>query len=124
MKRLIFILCLFPFFTNAQLVDTSGINWLETEHDFGNIPFNKPVTHIYKFVNNSKEVAEIVSVEASCGCTEPVWTKTPIMPKDTAVVEATYKANTEGTFKKQVTIYTNRSSFPTNLILKGVVIRP
>ena len=124
MKRLIFILCLLLFFVNAQLVDTSGINWLETDHDFGNISFNKPVTHTYKFVNNSKEVVEIVSVEASCGCTDPVWTKTPIMPKDTAVVEATYKANTEGAFKKQVTIYTNRSSFPTNLILRGVVIRP
>jgi hypothetical protein len=121
--RLIILFLLFPFFSFGQIVDTSGINWIETEHDFGDIPYNIPVSHTYKFVNNSKKNTEIISVEASCGCTEPNWTKNQILPNDTAFVKATFKANAEGTFKKQVTIYTDRNPFPTILILKGQVIK-
>lgn len=109
--------------TNAQIVDTSQIQWTETEWDFGKVTYNVPATHKFTFVNKSKFTTEIISVEASCGCTEPIWTKTPILPGDTAFVQATFNAKSEGVFRKQVTIYTDRQSLPTFLILKGEVIK-
>jgi hypothetical protein len=122
MKKIILLAC-FPFMANAQISDTSGVNWIKTEHDFGQVKFDIPVTHKFKFVNKSKRAIEIVSVEASCGCTQPVWTTSPILPNDTAFVEATFNARTEGVFNKQVSIYTNKSPYPTKLILKGEVIK-
>jgi hypothetical protein len=122
MKKIILLVC-FPFMVNAQINDTSGINWIKTEHEFGQIKFDIPVTHKFKFVNKSKSVVEITSVEASCGCTQPKWTTSPIAPNDTAFVEATFNARTEGVFNKQVSVYTNRSPFPNRLILKGEVIK-
>ena len=121
--RLIILFLLLPFLSFGQIIDTSAVYWIDTEHDFGNIPYNIPVSHTYKFINKSKQVAEIISVEASCGCTQPDWTKSQIQINDTAFVKAIYQANTEGNFKKQVTIYTNLSPFPKILILKGQVIK-
>jgi hypothetical protein len=123
MKKLFFllILCL-PLSVYSQQ-DTSGIKWIETEWDFKQIPFGIPASHTYKFVNNSNGKVSIISVEASCGCTQPTWTQGVINPGDTGTVEATYRANTEGTFRRQITIYTTRSPLPTNLILFGEVIR-
>jgi hypothetical protein len=125
MKKLTTLLLLvLPFLTNAQYVDTSGVEWLKTEHHFGKVTLDSPATYKFKFVNKSKKTAEIISVEASCGCTQPTWTQTMILPGDTAFVEATYNSKVEGVFKKQVTIHTNLSPFPTNLFLMGEVVKP
>jgi hypothetical protein len=121
MKKILFLL-LFPLLSNAQ-VDTSGIKWIDTTHDFGKIPFGIPVSYTYKFINQSSKSTEIISIEASCGCTQPTWTETMIAPGDTAFVKATFKANSEGPFKKSVTVYTDRNPFPTNLILFGEVLK-
>lgn len=122
--RYVFLFFFLPFITNAQVVDTSGIDWLQTEFDFGKVKFDNPATTTFKFVNKSKKPTEIISVEASCGCTQPTWTESMILPGDTAFVKATYNAKTEGPFKKQVTIHTTISPFPTQLILKGEVVKP
>jgi hypothetical protein len=123
MKKLLSILLFFPFLSNAQITDTSGVEWSKTEHDFGKVKFEVPATYKFQFVNKSKKMVEITSVEASCGCTQPKWTMTPVLPNDTAFVEATFNAKVEGPFNKQVIIYTNRSELPTRLILKGEVIK-
>lgn len=121
--KYLFLILFCPFISNAQIIDTSGIHWIQTECDFGVVNYNSPATTTFKFVNKSNTPTEIISVEASCGCTQPTWTENLIMPGDTAFVKATFNAKTVGPFRKQVTIYTTRSSFPTQLILKGEVIK-
>lgn len=121
-KTFLSFLFALPMTINAQVSDTSGIEWIKTTHDFNNIPYNVPATYTFKFVNRSKKVVSITSVEASCGCTQPTWSQNPIQPNDTAFVSATYRANSEGVFNKQVTVYVSTSSYPTFLKLQGTVI--
>lgn len=64
------------------------------------------------------------SVNASCGCTTPSYTKEPIAPGKTGEITATYNALAPGDFTKQVTVITNLSDEQVVLRLKGKVEQP
>lgn len=121
MKLLLIFLLLLTFNVSGQ-IDSAKVKWDETTYDFGRIPLNVPATHQFNFINNYDDSLQIINVEASCGCTQPDWTKEPIGPRKTGFVRATYSAKTPGQFKKQVTIYLSKSPYPINLILQGEVI--
>jgi hypothetical protein len=79
----------------------------EKVYDFGKISQGRPVTHEFYFTNNSSDTLRLDNVQASCGCTTPVWKKDPVLPNNTSKITVGYNAAAEGPFEKTVTIFYN-----------------
>lgn len=107
--------------SNVASVDHSdGLSLKETEFDFGKIPQGKPVTHIFEFTNSGTTPLALDNVQASCGCTTPVWNKDTVAAGQTAVIKVGYNAANEGPFNKSITITWNGDQTK-HLIIKGEV---
>lgn len=100
------------------------IEFSKKSHDFGKInEADGKVTTVFEFKNTGMEPLVISKVRASCGCTSPNWTKTPIAPGQTGTVSATYNpAGRPGKFTKTITVSSNASEPETRLTIKGEVI--
>lgn len=133
MKKLFTLICLlaFAFVVNAQTSDTkvskkdknTAIKYAmentepsatadnlvlkETEFDFGKIPQGKPVTHIFEFTNTGTTPMALENVQASCGCTTPVWSRDTVDAGNSSQIKVGYNAANEGPFDKSITIYWN-----------------
>lgn len=92
----------------------------EPEYDFGKIPQGKPVTHAFKFSNTGTTPLTLDNVQASCGCTTPVWDKDTIPPGGSSQITVGYNAAAEGQFAKPVTITYNGGQ-SLQLVIKGEV---
>jgi Protein of unknown function (DUF1573) len=101
---------------------TNAITWKSESIDLGQIPQGTPKKIEYEFKNTSKSAIIITNVQGSCGCTTTDYTKTPILPGETAKVSATYNAANKGSFSKTVTVTTNAEKTPKVLTFKGIVI--
>ncbi|HMN33103.1 MAG TPA: DUF1573 domain-containing protein [Chitinophagaceae bacterium] len=78
------------------------------EHNFNTIPEGAPVSFDFEFKNIGKEPIVLSTVQASCGCTTPNWSKEPILPGKSSKITATY--NTQGrpgAFTKTITVNSN-----------------
>jgi Protein of unknown function (DUF1573) len=103
----------------AVLVETLGVK--ETEYNFGKIPQGKPVTHVFEVTNTGTAPFKLDNVQASCGCTTPVWNKEEtIAPGKSSIITVGYNAAAEGPFTKPVTITYNGSQTKV-LNIKGEV---
>ena len=92
-------------------------------HDFGSVPEGTMATHEFKFKNTGNQPVVIANVQASCGCTTPDWTKTPVMPGKSGIVKAMYSsAGRPGVFNKTVTVTSNASVPSVVLSIKGDVV--
>lgn len=102
------------------------VRWLETTHDFG--AFHEDDGRVnceFRFVNEGTEDVAIRAARASCGCTTPSYTKTPIAPGDTATVAVSFNpTGRPGRFSKSVTIdIAGAGAGPRQmLVINGVVI--
>ena len=105
------------------LVQDGNIKWDKTLHDFGDVSVTDgPLTCTYTLTNTGQEPIAIFEVVTSCGCTNVVWTKEPILPGKTGTVKATYK-NEDGPmpFDKTLTVYISGVKRPVILRMRGVV---
>ncbi|RYG01231.1 MAG: DUF1573 domain-containing protein [Chitinophagaceae bacterium] len=109
-----------PVNTTPASVEVLGFK--QPAHDFGKIPQNRPVTHVFEFTNNGKEPLKLENVQAACGCTTPEWTKDPVAPGANATVKVGYNAAAEGPFSKTVTIFYNGNQMKT-LVISGTVYK-
>lgn len=78
------------------------------EHNFNTIPEGPAVSFDFDFKNIGKEPIVLSTVQASCGCTTPNWSKEPILPGKSSKITATY--NTQGrpgNFTKTITVNSN-----------------
>ncbi len=100
------------------------ITFQKTEHDFGKInEGDGRVSTIFEFKNEGMEPLVLSNVRASCGCTTPTWTRTPIEPGQTGTITVTYNPNGRpGRFQKTVTITSNASNPTTKIYIKGEVL--
>jgi len=75
-------------------------------HDFGTVAESGGnVTATFTVTNKNKSAILLHDVKASCGCTTPTYTQTPIESGKTGEVKATYKPKGhKGPFEKTVTI--------------------
>jgi len=75
-------------------------------------------------LKNSGDAPVIISkVTASCGCTQPEFSKSPILPGGKSEIHVTF--NSEGQVGKQqkiITIQSNASNGLTTVQLKGEVL--
>lgn len=81
------------------------------EHNFGTVPEGPAISFDFEFKNLGKETIVLSTVQASCGCTTPNWSKDPILPGATSKITATY--NTQGrpgAFTKTITVNSNVGS--------------
>ncbi|HWZ35443.1 MAG TPA: DUF1573 domain-containing protein, partial [Mucilaginibacter sp.] len=60
--------------------DGSDIKYEASAFDFGKIKQGEKVSHSFKFTNTGKSPLIVTSAVASCGCTTPVWPKSPVLP--------------------------------------------
>ena len=99
---------------------TESLSLKETEFNFGKIPQGKPVTHVFEFTNTGTTPFSLENVQASCGCTTPVWNKDVVAPGATANIVVGYNAQNEGEFAKPVTITYNGNQVK-QITIKGDV---
>ena len=80
----------------------------KTEYDFGKIPQGKPVTTEFTVTNTGKTPFKLDNVQASCGCTTPVWERDQVIePGKSAKITVGYNAAAVAPFTKPVTITYN-----------------
>ncbi|CAN5828011.1 hypothetical protein BH11BAC4_BH11BAC4_20940 [soil metagenome] len=124
MKKILFIIgfsCLTTFIFAQQGTDGANVGSTELKktaeeslilkedvYDFGKIPQGKPVHHVFIVTNTGKTALKLANVQASCGCTTPVWDKeNAIAPGVTSKITVGYNAAAEGPFTKFITITYN-----------------
>jgi len=130
MKRLLIVSLLFVAGfsaysqTNAvtPVVKTELLSLKETQHDFGKIQQGRPVTYEFGLTNVGKEDLVLENVQASCGCTTPVWKKEPVSPGANSIITVGYNAYAEGPFEKTVTVTYNGGQTKV-LVIKGTVYK-
>jgi hypothetical protein len=92
------------------------------EHDFGTIQEGVMATHFFKFKNAGKETDNLTSVQASCGCTTPKYTRSPLAVNDTGSIQVTYNSTGRpGPFSKAITVRSEKIEKPIILTIKGTV---
>ena len=109
----------------TQVADASTLGQFEfsqMEHDFGTIAEGEVIEHLFNFTNNGQAPLVISNITASCGCTSPDWTKTPVKPGETGFVKVVFNsAAKSGAQAPTVTIQANTNPTVTRLRLKGTV---
>lgn len=100
------------------------ITFEEKVHDFGKIQEDGgKVSYNFIFKNEGNSPLVISRVQASCGCTTPVWTKSPIEPGKTGSITVTYNPlGRPGIFNKTITVFSNATEERVQLTIKGEVI--
>jgi len=99
------------------------LQFREESYDFGSVKEEGgAVMHEFLFTNNSGRPVKILTVQASCGCTTPSWTKDPVAPGKTGFIQASFNPKGRpGYFNKSLTITTDFDSNPLILQIKGQV---
>lgn len=95
-----------------------------TEHNFGKFR-EEAGRQTYDFtVRNEGDMPLVIqNIVASCGCTTPEWTKSPIPPGSTGKITAIYDpANRPGAFNKTLSVYSNAKPQVVVLSIKGEVV--
>jgi hypothetical protein len=88
-------------------------------HDFGTVSVSAgKVSAVFTITNTSAAPIVISKVTASCGCTTPTWTKSPIEPGKTGAVTAVYNQSAKGPFEKSVTIVVSAGDSAEQAVVK------
>lgn len=97
----------------------------KTTHDFGKIKeSDEKATTVFTVKNEGTTPLIIQNATASCGCTTPEFTRTPIKPGETGTISVAYSTiGRPGVFNKNVTLFTNVPDEVYTLVIKGEVIR-
>jgi len=111
------------FETTAQ-EQAAEIKFDKTSHDFGKIKKGaKDVKCTFKYTNIGTDVLFITRIVKSCGCTEPVYSKQPLMPGQSTTMEVGYTTTDEvGVFNKKLTVFSNATTESVIITIKGEVI--
>ena len=91
-------------------------------HNFGKFSQKDPIVKCsFRFKNTGTAPLVIHQAFASCGCTVPTFTKEPVKPGETGVIDVTYNGTDKfpGRFQKTITIRSNAVSEVTRLIIEG-----
>jgi len=109
----------------TEVADPSTLGQFEfpqMEYDFGTIAEGEVVEQSFNFTNNGQAPLVISNITASCGCTSPDWTKTPVKPGETGFVKVVFNSTAKsGAQAPTVTIQANTNPTVTRLRLKGTV---
>lgn len=108
--------------TDADPSTLGAFQFSEMEYDFGTIQEGKVIERVFNFTNNGQAPLVISNITASCGCTSPDWTKTPVKPGETGFVKVIFNsAAKSGSQSPTVTIQANTNPSVTRLRMTGSV---
>jgi len=109
-------------FAAAVAQKPAEIKFDKLTHNFGTFSEANPVQKCeFTFTNIGGQPLVINQAVASCGCTIPEYTKTPIQPGQKGTLSVTYngKGKFPGHFKKTITVRTNGAVEMTRLYIEG-----
>jgi hypothetical protein len=121
-KFILMTLMLVCGMTAVMAQKPAQIKFDKTTHNFGTFSESEPkVTCSFSFTNIGEQPLMINQAIASCGCTVPEYTKTPIQPGEKGQIKVTYNGTGKfpGHFKKSITIRTNGAVELTRLYIEG-----
>ena len=121
-KIVIMTLMLMCGLTAALAQKPAEIKFDKLTHDFGTFSEKNPVvTYTFTYTNVGEQPLVINQAVASCGCTVPEYTKTPIHPGEKGEIKVTYNGTGKfpGHFKKSITVRTNGAVEMTRLYIEG-----
>jgi hypothetical protein len=123
MKKILLFTMLFFCGMNVALAQKPAeIKFDKLTHDFGTFSEKNPVVSCtFTFTNVGETNLVINQAVASCGCTVPEYTKTPIKPGEKGEIKVTYNGTGKfpGHFKKSITVRTNGAVEMTRLYIEG-----
>jgi hypothetical protein len=123
MRVLVFFLILLAFTTgNSQQAEP--LIFKEKIHDFGELrETSGNANHEFTFQNNAGRPVRILSVQASCGCTTPDWSKEPVLQGKSGFVKVSFDPRGKpGYFNKTLTVTTDLDGSAIVLQIKGQVL--
>lgn len=89
----------------------------KVEHDFGTIREGEKVSYTFKFKNTGEAPLIVQSVQPSCGCTAPDWTRDPVGVNANGVVKVEFDSNGKpGIQNKTITV--NANTWPKQQVLR------
>ena len=106
----------------AMAQNPAQIKFEKTTHNFGTFSEKEPVvTCVFTYTNIGEQPLVINQAIASCGCTVPEYTKTPVKPGEKGEIKVTYNGTGKfpGHFKKSITVRTNGAVEMTRLYIEG-----
>ena len=123
MKKILFMtLLLICGMTSAMAQKPANIKFDKLTHNFGTFSEKDPiVTCTFTYTTTGGSPLIINQAVASCGCTVPEYTKTPVKPGEKGEIKVTYNGTGKfpGHFKKSITIRTNGAVEMTRLYIEG-----
>ncbi len=123
-KLLLFTMLLICGMVTAQAQKPAEIKFTETVHHFGEFSQNNAKQSCtFTFTNVGEEPLVINQAVASCGCTVPKYSKEPIQPGESGVIEVVYNGTGKslGFFKKSITVRSNGAVELTRLYIDGTM---
>lgn len=107
---------------NQVAKDATSIEFVETEHDFGNMKEGDKAEHIFVFTNTGKHPLKIDRALGSCGCTVPEWPKEEIAPGEKGEIKVVFNSRGKrGRQVKSVSIFGNTNPTKTVIYIKADV---
>ena len=106
MKKILLSVAVFALTTTvmAQKKIADVAKFTTETIDFGKIKQGVPQKGTFTVTNISKEPLIIEQANPTCGCTISDYTKEPIAPGKSGVINATYNAAAMGHFEKHLTV--------------------
>jgi hypothetical protein len=123
MKKAVLSLVFISLVFTAFCQQAKQLQFKEETYDFGTIAEDQgSVSHEFVFTNNSPRPVKILTVQASCGCTTPGWSKEAVEPGKSGYIQASYNPKGRpGFFNKSLTVTTDLEANPVILQIKGQV---
>ena len=121
-KILVLTMLLFCGISATLAQKPAVIKFDKLTHNFGSFSEKEPVVNCaFTFTNVGESPLIINQAVASCGCTVPEYTKTPIQPGEKGEIKVTYNGTGKfpGHFKKSITVRTNGAVEMTRLYIEG-----
>ncbi len=130
MKKIFMMMLVLVMGVAAASAQTEGKKVAEIKFDslsYNFKTFNEndgPQTCVFAFTNVGNAPLVINQAVATCGCTVPQYTKTPVMPGERGELKVTYNGTGRypGYFKKTITVRTNGKVEMTRLYIEGDMI--
>ncbi len=93
----------------------------KASHSFGTYPEKKPKTCVFIVRNDGNAPLVFLKAETSCGCTSVTVSRRAVLPGQKGYIKVVYDGNgfSPGSFRKQISVYTNADPKRIQLEISG-----
>jgi len=122
-KGIVILLICMLYFCALHAQNGAQISTDVSLYNFGTIVESDGlVSHVFTVKNTGNAPLVITRITASCGCTQPEWSKEPVNPGKTGSVKITFDPKGRlGPFYKTISIYSNGQKGIHALAIRGAV---